>query len=126
MYLYKNVCFSFIINSRIIIHISEQRTWQPLQENKAIFLKYTHFKIFDSILEKLCSCLLFLCYWRWKDILRLRWKGLMSFTRKLNIISEKKDFEHFKQHFKKKWHFAYSSYVIDGKIRWKRLTFSAY
>ena len=32
-YLRKNACSSFIINSRIIISISDERNWCPLQEN---------------------------------------------------------------------------------------------
>ena len=33
MYLYKNAYSSLIINSRIIIHMSDERAWHPLQEN---------------------------------------------------------------------------------------------
>ena len=34
-----NAYSSFIINSRIIIHISDERIWLPLQKNVAIFSK---------------------------------------------------------------------------------------
>ena len=37
-YLHKNACSS-IINSRIIIRISDERAWHPLQGNEAIFSK---------------------------------------------------------------------------------------
>ena len=40
----------------------------------------------------------------------------MSSKRKLNVISEKKDFEKFRRNFRKNIHFAYSFFVIDGKI----------
>ena len=36
-YLHKNSCFSLIINSRIVVRISDERAWHPLQENEAIF-----------------------------------------------------------------------------------------
>ena len=39
----------------------------------------------------------------------------MSYTRKLNVISEKKDVEKFRRNFRKNIHFAYSFFVIDGK-----------
>ena len=32
-YLHKNACSSLIINSRIVICISDERAWHPLQEN---------------------------------------------------------------------------------------------
>ena len=35
-----NAYSPFIINSRIIIHISDERVWHPLQENEAIVSKY--------------------------------------------------------------------------------------
>ena len=35
----KKADFSFIIYSRIIIRISDERVWHPLQENAAIFQK---------------------------------------------------------------------------------------
>ena len=38
-YLHKNFCFSLIINSRIVIRISDERAWHPLQENEMIFSK---------------------------------------------------------------------------------------
>ena len=40
----------------------------------------------------------------------------MSSTRKLNVISENKDFEKFRLNFRKKIHFAYFFFVIHGKI----------
>ena len=40
----------------------------------------------------------------------------MSATRKLNVISENKDFEKFGRNFRKKLHFAYLFFVIHGKI----------
>ena len=40
----------------------------------------------------------------------------MFSTRKLNFISEKKDFEKFRRNFRKKLRFAYSCFVVDGKI----------
>ena len=39
----------------------------------------------------------------------------MSSIRKLNVISENKDFEKFRRNFRKNIHFAYSFFVIDGK-----------
>ena len=54
--LHKNACFSFIINSRIIIRISYERVWHSLQENVAIFLKYYFSKILDRIFEKFRIC----------------------------------------------------------------------
>ena len=35
----KNTYSSFITNNRIIIRISDERAWHPLQENEAIFKK---------------------------------------------------------------------------------------
>ena len=62
-YLHKSVCSSLIINSRIVIRISDERAWHSLQENEAIFSKkYLYISIFDGIFEILRSCLLFLCY----------------------------------------------------------------
>ena len=52
MYLHKNA-YSFIINSRITICISDKRAWYILQENEAIFSKNYFSKILDQILEKL-------------------------------------------------------------------------
>ena len=48
---------SFIINSRIVIRISDERVWHPLQEKEAIFSKNYFPKILDQIFEKLCICI---------------------------------------------------------------------
>ena len=40
----------------------------------------------------------------------------MSSTRKLNLVSKKKDVEKFRRNFRKNIRFAYSFFVIDGKI----------
>ena len=42
-YLHTNSCSSLIINSRIVICISDERAWHPLQENEAIFSKNIFF-----------------------------------------------------------------------------------
>ena len=55
-YLHKNACSSFIINSKIIIRISDERAWNSLQENKAIFSKNYFSKILKRIFEKLRIC----------------------------------------------------------------------
>ena len=46
-YLHKKSCSSLIINSRIVICISNERAWHPLQENDAIFSKNYFSKILD-------------------------------------------------------------------------------
>ena len=48
--------YSFIINSRIIIHISGERAWRPLQKEEAI-LKKTISNILNQIFENYCFCL---------------------------------------------------------------------
>ena len=53
----KKAYSSFIINSRIIFRISDERVWHPLQENVAIFSKYYFSKILDRIFEKLGICI---------------------------------------------------------------------
>ena len=65
-YLHKNSCFSLIINSRIVIRISDEQAWHPLQENEAIFSKKKIIYIFQFSTEfsKNDSCLLLLCCWR--------------------------------------------------------------
>ena len=45
--------YSSIIDSRIIICISDERAWQPLEENKAVFWK----KFLNQIFEKLHICI---------------------------------------------------------------------
>ena len=40
----------------------------------------------------------------------------MTSTRRLNVISEKKDVEKFRQNFRKNIHFACSFFVVDDKI----------
>ena len=52
----KNAYSSFIINRRIIIRISDERVWHPLQENEAIFSKNYISNILERIFEKLCIC----------------------------------------------------------------------
>ena len=42
--------------SRIIIRISDERVWHPLQENEAIFSKNYFSKILERIFEKLRIC----------------------------------------------------------------------
>ena len=51
-YLHKNACFSFIINSRIIIRISDERVWHSLQENEAIFSKNIYIFQFSTEFSK--------------------------------------------------------------------------
>ena len=48
---------SFIIDSRKIIRISDERVWHSLQENVAIFSKYYFSKILDRIFQKLGTCI---------------------------------------------------------------------
>ena len=48
----KRAYSSFIINSRIIIRLSDERVWHPLQENEAIFSKNYFSKILERIFEK--------------------------------------------------------------------------
>ena len=52
-----NACSSIIINSKIIIRISDERVWHCLQENEAIFSKNYFSKIFDQIFETLGICI---------------------------------------------------------------------
>ena len=40
----------------------------------------------------------------------------MFSTRKLNVISKKRVSKNLDEIFEKNWHFAYSFFVIDGKI----------
>ena len=54
--MHKNSCFSLIINSRIVIRISDERAWHPLQENEMIFSKKYFSKILDRIFEKIRIC----------------------------------------------------------------------
>ena len=46
-----------IINSRIIIRISDERGWHPLQENEAIFSKKIFFKNFRLKFRKITICI---------------------------------------------------------------------
>ena len=55
----KNLYSSFVINSRIIIHMSNERAWHPLQENEAIFSKKIDTFLY-GVFEELRSCLLIL------------------------------------------------------------------
>ena len=48
---------SFIIDSRKIIRISDERVWHPLQENEAIFSEKLFSKILERLFEKFCTCL---------------------------------------------------------------------
>ena len=60
-YLHKHACSSFIIKSRIIIRISDERVWHPLQENEAILKKYifknfrSNFRKFTYLHKSFCS-----------------------------------------------------------------------
>ena len=49
----KKACSSFIINSRIIIRISDERAWHPLQENEAMFSKKYIFFNFRRYIRKI-------------------------------------------------------------------------
>ena len=53
----KKAYSSFIIDSRKIIRISDERVWHPLQENEAIFSEKYFSKILERISEKFCTCL---------------------------------------------------------------------
>ena len=55
-YLHKNACSSFIINSRIVIRISDERAWHPLQKNEVIFSKNIY--IFQFSMEFLKNYIL--------------------------------------------------------------------
>ena len=117
-YLRKNACSSFIINSRIIISLEDKRAWLLLQENEVMFSKYI-FVQFLKVFSKNYILAYYFCvsYWLYKDILHIRWKGLMSSTRKLNVMSGKKGLEKFRLNFwKQNWHFAYSFFVIHFRI----------
>ena len=97
-----------IINNTLIISISDERAWHLLQ----IMKRYFQNIVFQNIrrnFKKIAFCLLLLCCCRWNDILHVRWKGLMSSTRKWNLFSEKHHFQAF-------WPDFYSSIVIDGKM----------
>ena len=53
-YANKNAYDRFIIGIRIIIRISDERVWHPLQENKVIFSKkYIYFNNFTSNFRKI-------------------------------------------------------------------------
>ena len=56
-YLHKNAYSSHIINSRIVIRISDERAWHPLQENEAIFSKKYFSRFLNQIFEKLVTCI---------------------------------------------------------------------
>ena len=61
MYLYKKSCSSLIIKSRVIIRISDERAWHPLQENEAIFSRNIYFNFrrnFRKIMFLLTTVLL--------------------------------------------------------------------
>ena len=49
----EKACSFFIIDSRIIIRISDERVWHPLQEKEAILSKNYFSKILDQIFKKL-------------------------------------------------------------------------
>ena len=49
-------------------------------------------------------------------IIRISDEGLASSTRKLNVISKKRISKNLDDIFKKNGHFAYSVFVIHGKI----------
>ena len=51
-YLHKSSSFSLIINSRIVIRITDERDWDFLQETETIFKKIHVSKILDQIFEK--------------------------------------------------------------------------
>ena len=53
----EKACSFFIINSRIIIRISDERVWHPLQEKEAILSKNYFSNILDQIFEKLHICI---------------------------------------------------------------------
>ena len=53
----KKVHSSFIIDSRKIIRILDEKVWHPLQKNEAIFSKKYFSKILERIFEKFCTCL---------------------------------------------------------------------
>ena len=95
-YLHKNACFSFIINSRIIIRISNERAWHPLHENEAIFSKKYIFSIFDGTFEKLRSWLLLLCYFAYQV------KGIDILYKKIKCYFRKKKVRNFQTEFSKK------------------------
>ena len=49
----KKAHFSFIIDGRKIIRISDERVWYPLQENEAIFSEKQFSKILERLFEKI-------------------------------------------------------------------------
>ena len=53
----KKAYFSFIIDSRKIIRISDERAYHPLQENEKIFQNKYFSKILEQIFEKFCTCI---------------------------------------------------------------------
>ena len=61
---FHKTAWSFIINSRIVIRISNERTLHPIQENEAVFPKNIYIFQFSAEFSKNYSCLLLLCYWR--------------------------------------------------------------
>ena len=93
--------YFFIINSRIIIRISDARGWHPLQESEAIFSKiYKYFFNFRRNFRKITFLLTTSMSLAVEGYLHIRWKGLMFSTRKLNVISEKNYIETFRRSLK--------------------------
>ena len=51
---YRSAYSSIIINSGVIICISGERAWHPLQENEATISKNYFLIVLDRIFEKVC------------------------------------------------------------------------
>ena len=115
-YLHKDACFSFIINSRIIIRISDERAWHPLQENEAIFSKNIFFNCrrnFRKITLLLSTSVLLAV----EGYFAYQVKGIDVLYKKIKCYFRKKKIsKNLDGIFEKNWRFAYSFFVIHGKI----------
>ena len=77
--------------------------------------KNLFFENFRLNIWKLHFCLLLLYCWQWYDILHLRWKQLMSYTRMLSFL-KKNNFWKLLTIFEKYLIFAYYAFIIVSKI----------
>ena len=91
VYTAKNA-YSSIINSKIIFAYQGKGIGILYKKMKRSFQKKKFSQILEAIFEKVRSCLLLLRYWQQNDILHIRCNGLFS-IRKLNVISEKNNFQ---------------------------------
>ena len=94
-YLHKNACSSHIINSRIVIRISDERDWHPLQENEAIFSKNIYIFQFSTEFSKKAFLLTTSVLLAVEGYFAYQVKGIDVYYKRIKCYFQKKGFWKF-------------------------------